>query len=207
MTRPTWAGHQVGGLPDQAINPELGLIENPLSGERIVIRHTGAESGGMVLAWELLLAPGGRVPSAHTHPSQQERFTMLEGRMRFLVDRRKVTVGPGQTVIVPPGTVHHFANAGPGIARVAVETRPAFDMEAMFIVAAALAQDQHASRRRVPRLVDLGLFLDEFKAEVSAPYLAPLVRFVAKAMACLARSGRFDTHYRHLRDVAAHHAA
>ncbi len=38
---------------------------------------------------------------------------MLAGRMRFRVGGRKVVAGPGQTVRVPPGTVHHFANAGP----------------------------------------------------------------------------------------------
>ena len=31
--------------------------------------------------------------------------------MRFRVGRRRLTAGPGDTVRVPPGTVHHFANA------------------------------------------------------------------------------------------------
>ena len=44
------------------------VIENPLSGERIVIRTSGAETGGRLLAWDLYLAPGGRVPSSHSHP-------------------------------------------------------------------------------------------------------------------------------------------
>src|SRR6266511_4387887 len=87
------------------------VIENPLSGERIVIRETGAETGSRLLTWELSLAPGG-------------------------------------AVTVPPDTVHHFANAGPGTARLAVETRPALAMEAMLRTAAALAQEQHAAGRR-----------------------------------------------------------
>src|SRR6266508_3460969 len=36
------------------------VIENPLSGERIVIRETGAETGSRLLTWELSLAAGGR---------------------------------------------------------------------------------------------------------------------------------------------------
>lgn len=94
--------------------------------------------------------------------------------MRFRVGGRKVTAGPGETVIVPPGTVHHFANAGRGTAHVAVETLPALQMEPMLVTAAALAQDHHASGRPVPRLVDLALFMDEFAAEVRASNAALL---------------------------------
>ena len=74
---------------------------------------------------------------------------MLDGRMRFRVAGRPVTVGPGEMLTVPPSTVHHFANAGPGTARVAVETRPALAMETMLRTAAALAQEQHAAGRRL----------------------------------------------------------
>jgi hypothetical protein len=72
------------------------LIENPLSGERITIN--AAQPGGGVLEWELMLAPGGRVPSSHAHPRQEECFTVLAGRMRFRVGGRRLTAGPGDTV-------------------------------------------------------------------------------------------------------------
>ena len=88
------------------------VIENPLSGEQITISATAARSGGSVLEWELVLAPGGRVPSSHAHPQQEECFTVLAGQMRFRVGGRRLIAGPGDTVRVPPGTVHHFANAG-----------------------------------------------------------------------------------------------
>ena len=62
------------------------VIENPLSGERITIRPCSDDS---VLEWELLLAPGGRVPSRHAHPRQEECFTVLAGWMRFRVGGRR----------------------------------------------------------------------------------------------------------------------
>ncbi|MGH3150171.1 MAG: cupin domain-containing protein, partial [Streptosporangiaceae bacterium] len=62
------------------------VIENPLSGERITIRSpAGRPDGDGALEWELVLAPGGRVPSSHAHPRQEECFTVLEGQMRFRV--------------------------------------------------------------------------------------------------------------------------
>lgn len=178
------------------------LIENPLSGERILIRRTAEETGGALLEWELFLAPGGRVPSSHSHPEQEESFTVLAGRMRFRVGGRRMTVGAGQTVRVPPGTVHHFANVGQVRAHVMVRTTPALDMETLLKTAAALAREQHAAARALPRPVELALFMRDFEREVRAPYLpAALVRMVTRPLTRLARWRGTDTRYRTLRDT------
>ena len=179
----------------------LPVIVNPLSGEQITITASGADTGG-VLEWELLLAPGGRVPSSHAHPEQEECFTVLEGRMRFRVGGRRVTAGPGDTVLVPPGTVHHFANAGPGPARASVATWPALSMQDLLETAAAMAQAQHAAARRLPNPVDMALFMRDFEREVRAPYLpAALVRAVIRPAAWLAGRCGLDARYRRLRGV------
>jgi quercetin dioxygenase-like cupin family protein len=178
-------------------------IVNPLSGEQILIVRTAAQTGGKVLDWELLLAPGGKVPSSHAHPEQQETFTVLEGRMRLRVGWRRLLLTPGDSVRVPPGTVHHFANAGPVAARVAVESRPALGMEELLQTAAALAQDQHADGRALPRPVDLALFMSDFEREVRAPFLPPgLVRLVMGRLARLARRRGLDARYQRLRQRA-----
>ena len=174
------------------------VIVNPLSGEHITIR--AAEGGESVLEWELVLAPGGRVPSSHAHPEQEERFTVLEGRMRFRVGGRRITAGPGQTVTVPPGTVHHFANVSDRPARITVRTAPALSMHALLATAAALAREQHAAGRRLPSPVALALFMRDFEREVRAPYLpSALVRAVIRPAAWLARLSGLDAGYRRLR--------
>jgi len=183
-----------------ARHPAGSVIENPASGERIRIRISAAESGGELLAWELWLAPGGRVPNGHVHPAQQERFTVVRGRLRFRIGRHSRIVGPGQTVTVPPGAPHHFANAGPTEAFVLVETRPAMQMQELLKVAAELAQGQHGRPRRLPRPVDLFLFMDEFRSEVQAPYLpGRLIRRVVRAVARLAALTGADARYQRMR--------
>jgi len=52
------------------------VIDNALTGERIVIRQTAAQTGGRMLAFDLFLPPGGHVPAGHVHPVQEERFTV-----------------------------------------------------------------------------------------------------------------------------------
>lgn len=172
---------------------------NPLSGERIVILSSTAEK----LVWELQLAPGGRVPSTHAHPEQHERFTVLDGRMRFRIADRSMMVLAGGKATVPPGTVHSFTNPGPLPARVLVETSPALDMEALLETAAAIARDQRTAARAFPRVFDLVLFMHDFEREVTAPYLpTALVRFVVGAFARLAGMFGADARYRRLRGAA-----
>ncbi len=180
-------------------------IVNPLSGERITILEAGA--GGDVLVWELLLAPGGRVPSSHAHPRQEERFTVVEGRLRFRVGRRRLVAEPGDTVVVAPGTVHHFANPGPLPTRVEVRTAPALGMAELLETAAALARDQHAAGRWLPRLADAALFMRDFEAEVAAPVVPGVARRAARVLAAVAGPFGPGIRYRRLRGNRETHAA
>jgi quercetin dioxygenase-like cupin family protein len=181
---------------------DMPVIDNPISGERIVIRRCADETGGALLAWDLFLARGGRVPGTHAHPEQEERFTLLGGVMRFRVRGRVTILKTGETLTVPAGTMHSFANAGRDPAHVAVETRPALEMQALLETAAAMAREQHATGRLLPRLVDVVLFMRDFEREVRAPYLpAPLVRPVIRCLACLASARGWDERYRRVREA------
>jgi len=180
-------------------------IVNPLSGERITILETGAR--GDVLVWELLLAPGGRVPSSHAHPGQEERFTVIQGRMRFRVGWRRLLAEPGDTVVVARGKSHHFANPGPVPARVEVRTSPALAMADLLETAAALAREQHAAGRTLPRLADMALFMRDFEAEVAAPIAPGAVRRAARALAAVAERHGPGIRYRRLRGNRVNHAA
>ena len=186
---------------DHRMIPEV--VETPLSGERITILRRDGGPDGIALEWELLLAPGGRVPSSHAHPQQREYFGVLDGELEFRIGWRRLRVRPGESVTVPPGRVHHFANRGSRPALVHVETAPALDMEALLRTAAALARDQCRAGRRWPRLVDLALFMREFRAEVAAPWVpAALVAVATRPVTRLAGLLGHDQRYRRLRESA-----
>jgi quercetin dioxygenase-like cupin family protein len=141
------------------------VIDNPISGERIVIRESGAQTGGRLLAFDLFLPPGAHVPARHVHPVQEEQFTVVAGQMRFRLGRfgrRTILAQPGDMVRVPPGTAHWFGNAGAGVAHARVEVRPALRMEDLFESAAAMGGTRLFPGARLPRLSDLALFLLEF---------------------------------------------
>ena len=168
------------------------VIVNPASGERIVIRTGGAETGGRLLAFDLYLPPGTHVPARHVHPVQTERFAVTAGRMRFTLGRRTVLAGPGETVVVPPGVPHWFGNAGSETAQARVEVRPALRMEELLAASEGLGEPRRFLGVSVPRLSELALFMLEFQRELAVPDVpAFLVRAV---LTPLARVGRRRTH-------------
>lgn len=147
-------------------------LENPITGERFTFTDTAATSGGDLLAFELALRPGGSVPISHVHPSQTERFEVIEGQMRFRLGWRTVVAGPGDVVEVAPGVRHGFANAGEDEARVSVEVRPALEMERMFADVVAMARAGRMTRRGMPRnLLDLARLAWTYDREAHAPFL------------------------------------
>jgi len=164
-------------------------LENPASGERITFRRTSADTGGELLAIDLELPAGGRVPGGqHVHPNQEERFEVVRGTMRFKMGRRRVTAGPGEVVVVPPGQKHDFANAGDGDALVRVEVRPALRMEELFETAVGLAEQGRTMLGGIPRPLDLAVFTEEFADEVHGAFPPrPLQRLVLAPLARLAR--------------------
>jgi quercetin dioxygenase-like cupin family protein len=173
------------------------VLDNPISGERITFRKTAADTDGELLAIDLEVAPDGHVPGAHVHPLQEERFEVVEGTMKFRKGLRTITARPGDTVVVPPGTVHRFENAGDGPALVRVEVQPALRMEELFETAVALAREGRTTAGGMPQPLHLALFMGEFEAEVGAPFVpAAAVRAVLAPLAWLARRRGLDSRYR-----------
>jgi quercetin dioxygenase-like cupin family protein len=171
-------------------------IENPVSGERITFLQTSRDTGGELLEFELALTPDGHVPGAHVHPAQEERFHVLEGTMKFRRGLRRVVASAGETVVVPAGTVHRFANAGEGVARCRVEVVPALDMEHLLETTVELAHEGNVTRTGMPRPLHLALFVERFRAEVRAPFPpAWVVRALMAPVAALARRRGFAERY------------
>jgi quercetin dioxygenase-like cupin family protein len=145
----------------------MRVIENPVSGERMVIQRSGADTCGELLSFDVELPPGAHVPAGHAHPAQEEVFTVLAGRMRFRVGLRRVLAGPGDSVRIPSGTPHWFGNASKQTARAHVEVRPAMRLEELFVATEALGQPGG----RNPRLSELALLLLEFQPEVTSGWV------------------------------------
>ena len=67
---------------------EPHVIHNPISGEQIIVRTSGAGTNGELLVFDPVLLPGKQLSSRHVHPNLQETFTILHGVMSFQLGQK-----------------------------------------------------------------------------------------------------------------------
>jgi quercetin dioxygenase-like cupin family protein len=114
----------------------LDRIQLP-TGEALTVLRNGANTAGAAFEIEAVLPPGLHGPPAHWHRRGTETFTVLDGELRVRVGRDRRVVGPGETVSVPPGITHAFANPADRPARIRMVETPAGPLEAQFHALAA----------------------------------------------------------------------
>jgi quercetin dioxygenase-like cupin family protein len=134
------------------------VIENPVTGQRLVFLVTSADSDGELFAAEGIFPPGGFAGVPHIHPDQDEHFEVLAGRAAFDVDGHRHVLGVAETIDVPRGATHTFANAGPDEMRVRFEFRPARpSTEQFYEIYFAFAQQGRVNAKAMPGLLDIAL--------------------------------------------------
>lgn len=105
-------------------------------------------------------APLGSPPPAHLHPGQEERFEVLEGRMRAIVDDDELEIGAGETLEVHAGSTHQMWNPAEEPARVRWSTRPGLRTEQWFRELDSIFAEDGAIANG--REVDFGALLEEY---------------------------------------------
>ncbi len=157
------------------------IIENPVTGERLVFRQTSRETGGEAVVFETFVQPNGFVAAAHVHPSQEERFEVLRGSVGFKIGRKKIAAGPGHRLTVPAGTPHRFWNAGDEEAHFVCEVRPALQFESLIATMFGLAADGKTNRKGMPNPLRLAVIANAHFDTVRLPFPPAILQRIALA--------------------------
>jgi quercetin dioxygenase-like cupin family protein len=99
---------------------------------------TTAQTAGEYLETEFKLPAGGRGPPAHSHPASTEEWTVVSGALHVHLDGKPRELAQGETLVIPPGTVHRFANRSTVPAVVRDFHRPAGEFERFLRTEAAI---------------------------------------------------------------------
>ena len=120
-------------------------LENPVSGHQVTFLQTGSETNGELLQIEYVV-PGREEPlqyiPLHFHHVAEERFETLSGRLGVIAGdkTRQRFLEAGESVVIPPDTVHTFWNAAGEEVRFITDIRPAGQLltywETAFVLAA-----------------------------------------------------------------------
>jgi mannose-6-phosphate isomerase-like protein (cupin superfamily) len=92
-------------------------------------RHFEGEASGSGLSLILVDTSSGNGARLHRH-EYEEVFAVQSGSVTFTVGDDTLEAGPGEVVVVPPGTPHGFVNSGSDQLRmVAIHVSPKFVTE------------------------------------------------------------------------------
>jgi hypothetical protein len=185
------------------------LLENPVTGERTLLRETAHSSDGR--RWEIeafLPAYAGKTPAAHYHPTFDEHFDILEGRARYRLGKEELDAGPGDHILVPRNTshVHPWSIGAEGLhlrQRVELEGSPLgpnvaalekFDVlaETLYV----LAREGKVDKEGRPNLLQLAVIVDYIQPEgYVAGMPVVLQRVLFGSLAALARRLGYRMYY------------
>jgi quercetin dioxygenase-like cupin family protein len=107
---------QEGGYPMQVVDLDHQPKEEWRPGV-ITQMHVSAQTGANQLCvFEQWCEPGHGAPT-HLH-AVEEILHVFEGQAEVWIDATRMTLGPGQLVVVPAGRKHGFSNTGTGVLRI-----------------------------------------------------------------------------------------
>src|SRR6266480_981737 len=145
-------------------------IHNPVTGELITFHQTSADTNGEAVVIECTVQPDGFVAAAHVHPSQTERFAVIDGRLGMKMGRKKMLLESGDVALVEPGTPHKFWNMGDDEVRFVCEVRPALQFESLLETMFALAEDGKTNRKGLPNPLRLAVIARAHLETVQLPH-------------------------------------
>jgi quercetin dioxygenase-like cupin family protein len=99
-------------------------------------------------AW---LEPGGALPP-HYHPQQEERWSVVEGEVRFQLGKEKRVIGPDDgAMIVRPGTTHGVESSSDREVHLRCHVIPARGLQSFLEESAEAAREGLIRRGGIPR--------------------------------------------------------
>jgi mannose-6-phosphate isomerase-like protein (cupin superfamily) len=98
-------------------------------GTSFSIIESAADSGGKRIEFEITMAPGAQGPPKHFHPSQHESWNVIKGELSVFLGDEWRALGEGESLSIPPNTVHTLRNRSSGDVRFRDIHEPALDFQ------------------------------------------------------------------------------
>lgn len=91
--------------------------------QTVIVRADSRETGGLCDVLELH-HPADFGPPLHYHTKEDEGFYILQGRYRFKVGEKTLTLEPGQFIMAARNVPHAFTSLGPDLGKMLVYFTP-----------------------------------------------------------------------------------
>ena len=144
------------------------------------------EPDGENLVVDTWIEPAGGLP-AHLHPRQEERWSVIDGEVRFQLGRTKRVISPKDgELVVPAGTKHAIASVSDREAHLRCHVLPARELQAFLEDSAEAAREGLFMRGGIPRSLRgarwAAAFLKRHREDVVMSFPPPFVQSVMIAL-------------------------
>jgi mannose-6-phosphate isomerase-like protein (cupin superfamily) len=168
-----WKQNQdVSRSSDRPGNSSRKMIQNPITGERMIFRTTASETGGKLFQTDFFMKPHskGLATVTHVQPALEQRLEVISGEMSYTLGSSKKKIAKrGERVIIPPKVPHSVWNESDQELHALDEYIPAYNMEKFFETAYGLAKDGKCNKKTgAPTLPQLAVMLRGFRREIGA---------------------------------------
>ena len=160
------------------------LVQDPVNQVRYAFKRDGEN-----LIVDCLIKAGGALPP-HRHPRQVERWSVLDGQVRFRLggQERLIEAADGE-MVVTPDTAHGLANVSGQEAHLRCRVEPALRLQAFLEESAEAARKGLFTPRGLPRGLGgarwVASFLERYRGETV--FLSPPQAVQRALIALLAR--------------------
>ncbi|MFL5729843.1 MAG: cupin domain-containing protein [Cytophagaceae bacterium] len=140
-------------------------MHSPVKGQTITIIQSTADTKGEFLQIGVSMEYGTTLKGVpvHTHPRQEERFTIKSGWMRVMLNGEERYYGPGESFTIPPGVSHQWWNArrNENLEFIS-EFRPAMESEKIIEVFSAVCQEGKVKEDGTIPFLQKAVILDKY---------------------------------------------
>jgi quercetin dioxygenase-like cupin family protein len=142
------------------------FMTDPVTRRRISLRVVPDENPeNAALEIDSWLPAGWRDPWRHLHPHQEERVSVVAGRLLAEIDGWSRTYSPGESFIIPRGVEHHLSVDGDGFAHIVSNVTPPLSTADLEVVLHRLGRRSFNRKGRSRALLE-AIVAREFRREL-----------------------------------------
>lgn len=160
----------------------------PSMRQTMVITEKSLETHGAISRVEIDLEAGQSGPPAHIHPGQREIYTVHSGELNVAINGESHLIPAGESIEVPVGSTHTFANQSDELARFSAEHMPALQFEEYIRLVHRTVEGKKVSLPVILRIVRI-------ESSYGDTILAPpgIPRLIGRAMTAAGRLAGYPT--------------
>lgn len=108
------------------------IFTNQATGEVMTVVASAESTNHAYFAFDNFTPAGASGPPVHSHPNQEERFIVLAGVLHAQMNGQWQQFVAGETLIIPPNTIHTYDNSQGDDVQFRIELYPALDSDQLF---------------------------------------------------------------------------